>query len=81
MKNIESYNDKGERHGYWEEYHSNGKLWYKGNYINDKYDGYWKGYHSNGNLRYKGNYVNGKGDGYWEEYYSNGKLQLKLFCI
>jgi antitoxin component YwqK of YwqJK toxin-antitoxin module len=55
-KNISSYNDQGEAHGYWEEYYSNGQLWYKGNYVNGNEHGYWESYYSNGQLYYKGNY-------------------------
>jgi hypothetical protein len=29
---MNQYNDKGERHGYWGQYYSNGNPWYKGNY-------------------------------------------------
>jgi len=35
-KNITRYNENGNRHGYWEEYHDNGKLSYKGFYDMDK---------------------------------------------
>jgi hypothetical protein len=69
---INLYNDKGERHGYWERYYDNGQLMYKGNYVNGKQHGYWEKYFDNGQLCYKGNYVNGEEHGYWEEYYSNG---------
>jgi antitoxin component YwqK of YwqJK toxin-antitoxin module len=74
---INLYNERGQRHGYWEEYYSNGQLRNKGNYVNDNRDGYWEEYYSNGKLWRKGNYVNGKQDGYWEAYYSNGKLMRK----
>jgi antitoxin component YwqK of YwqJK toxin-antitoxin module len=74
-KDIIPYNDKGEQHGYWEDYYSNGKLWYKGNYVNGKQHGYWESYYDNGNLAYKGNYIDGKRHGYWEWYYDNGELR------
>ena len=64
-KNIKPINEKGERHGYWEEYYSNGQLWCKGNYVNGKQHGYWEDYYENGQLNFKGNYVNGKQHGYW----------------
>ena len=57
---MNKYNDKGEQHGPWEEYYSNGKLWYKENYVNGKLHGLHEKYYSNGNLDYKENYVNGK---------------------
>jgi len=74
---INLFNSEGKRHGYWEYYHYNGNLFYKGNYVNDKRDGYWEYYHSNGNLSYKGNFVNGNKHGYWEEYHSDGNLSYK----
>jgi antitoxin component YwqK of YwqJK toxin-antitoxin module len=40
----------GVREGYWEWYHSNGKLYIKGNYISGNREGYWEYYYSNGKL-------------------------------
>ena len=74
---INLFDEKGNRHGYWEEYHDNGKLFSKGNYVNGNTHGYWEEYHDNGNLWCKGNYVDGKRHGYWEYYYSNGNLDYK----
>jgi len=37
---ILPYNDKGEKHGYWEKYHSNGDLMYKCFYVNGRLNGY-----------------------------------------
>ena len=54
---IAPHNDKDEAHGYWETYHDNGQLHFKGNHINDKQHGYWEYYYPNGQLRYKGNFV------------------------
>jgi len=39
-KNIISYNDKGQKHGYWEVYHPNGQLGYKCVYINGNENGF-----------------------------------------
>ena len=40
-KNITPYNNKQQRHGYWEVYVNNGdKLWYKRYYLNDKLSSY-----------------------------------------
>ena len=50
----------GLREGYWEGYHNNGNLRFKGNYLNDKLEGYWEGYHNNGNISYRGSYTKGK---------------------
>ena len=60
---MNGYNDKGERHGPWEEYYSNGKLYWRKNYVNGKLHGLYECYWFNGNLDYKVNYVNGKGHG------------------
>ena len=57
---INLYNEKGQKHGYWEWYWSNGQLLCKGNYVNGKRDGYWGRYYSCGQLMWKGNFVNGK---------------------
>ena len=43
---MNEYNDKGERHGYWEGYNSNGKLWYKTNYVNGKINGIFEWYYT-----------------------------------
>jgi antitoxin component YwqK of YwqJK toxin-antitoxin module len=74
---INLFDEKGNRHGYWEKYYGDGKLSYKGEWVNGKEHGYWESYYDNGKLSYKGNYVNGKKDGYWESYFSNGQLYYK----
>jgi antitoxin component YwqK of YwqJK toxin-antitoxin module len=56
-KDISSYNDQGEAHGYWEVYWNNGQLLYKGNYINGKEHGYWEWYYDNGKLNTKIYYI------------------------
>jgi hypothetical protein len=35
-------NKIGEPHGYWEEYHTDSVLFFKGNYIDGKRIGYWE---------------------------------------
>ena len=49
MNLINLYNEKGEKHGYWEYYFGNGKLSYKGSYLNGEKHGYWESYYDNGN--------------------------------
>ncbi|MFW5847889.1 MAG: hypothetical protein ACOCVF_03135 [bacterium] len=71
MGNINQIDDNGNKVGYWEQYYPNGKLFYKGNYVDGKGVGYWEWYYSNGKLSSKGNYdENGKQVGCWE-YYRN----------
>ena len=79
IQDKQPYNEKGQRHGYWELYHSNGKLAYKGIYINGEDYGLRERYFSNGQLRYKGNFINNKLYGLWEGYYSNGKIDYKEY--
>jgi len=47
--NIRPKNNKGQRHGYWEYYWTNGNLAYKGLFHNDKEVGY-EEYYFNGKL-------------------------------
>jgi antitoxin component YwqK of YwqJK toxin-antitoxin module len=74
---INLYNERGQKHGYWEEYLPGGQLFSKGHWVNGNRDGHWEFYHSNGQLMWKGRYVNRNRDGYWEDYYSNGQLWSK----
>ena len=39
-KGIYPYNDKGQRHGYWEVYWSDGDIAFKRYYLNGKLSGY-----------------------------------------
>ena len=36
---INLYNEKGEKHGVWEDYFSNGQLCYRGNFVNGELHG------------------------------------------
>tara|TARA_R110000822_G_scaffold164528_3_gene305154 strand:- start:354 stop:530 length:177 start_codon:yes stop_codon:yes gene_type:complete len=49
-KNQNQLNKNGKRHGYWEEYHANGKLMLKGDFANGEKSRYWEyySYSSNG---------------------------------
>jgi antitoxin component YwqK of YwqJK toxin-antitoxin module len=40
-KNIKPFNAKGQAHGYWKVYFTNGTLAYKGLFVNDKQIGVW----------------------------------------
>ncbi len=56
-KDITPYNDKGEKHGSWEYYWSNGQLSYKGNFVAGKEHGSWEVYWNNGQLKEKTYYI------------------------
>ena len=77
-KNKSPYNDKGQPHGYWEQYYSNGQLSYRGKFINGKKEGYWEDYWRNGELHFRGNYVNDERKGYWEVVF-NGFTQTEIY--
>ena len=51
---MNEYNENGERHGPWEKYYSNGKSYWRANYVNGKMHGLYEDYYyTNGNLIYK----------------------------
>jgi antitoxin component YwqK of YwqJK toxin-antitoxin module len=82
MRSLKKKNRRdrnGLKVGYWEDYHDNGKLWYKGSYKDGERDGYWIFYYYfSGDLHSKGNYVNGIKEGEWEYYYEkDGSLCSK----
>ena len=71
---INLFDENGKRHGYWEEYYSNGQLDLKGNYVNGNKHGYFELYYSNGQLFYKGFYDMG----YRVDYNPNEAIELTL---
>ena len=70
----------GERHGYWEQYHENGSLSIKGNYIDGIPDGLAETFYPSGQLKNRCHTKNGKIDGLYEEYFSNFIFFLAIFC-
>ena len=53
-------------------YYDNGKIKFKGKYLNGKKNGKGKEYDYNGKLKFKGKYLNGERNGNGKEYCSNG---------
>ena len=74
IKFVGQFDENNLKTGYWELYHVNGKIKWKGNYVNGLEDGYWELYYYNGKIAWKGNYVNGLRHGYWEKYHSDGEI-------
>ena len=74
---MNKFNREGQRHGPWEEYHDNGKLWVSYNYINGKLNGYSESYYVNGLLMNSGNYLNDEKHGCWSCFYVYGFLIYK----
>jgi len=54
--NIAPLNDKNQRHGYWEQYFYNGKLFYKCVFINGEKIGFEEWY-SSGKISHKNYYL------------------------
>jgi antitoxin component YwqK of YwqJK toxin-antitoxin module len=81
MRDKSPKNAKGQRHGIWVGYHDNGKLWFKGTYINSIRQGPWEQYHTNGQLMYKVTYILGQRDGLFQWYYLNGSLKEITFYV
>jgi antitoxin component YwqK of YwqJK toxin-antitoxin module len=78
---MNEYNEQGQQHGPWEKYYRNGKLWYKGSFINGQRHGLWEDYYPNDNLYYKGNYVNGEPNGIFEWNWAHGLLDVIQYHI
>lgn len=79
LKKLNRRDRNGLKVGYWEDYHDNGKLWYKGSYKDGERDGYWIFYYFSGDLHSKGNYVNGYQDGLWRFYTDNVLVRTTLY--
>ena len=63
-------------HGMGLEFHTNGKIYFKGNFKNGKRDGAGTLFDSNGNIRFKGNFKNGKRDGAGTLFDSDGAIRF-----
>jgi antitoxin component YwqK of YwqJK toxin-antitoxin module len=63
--------------GYFEWFHSNGKIKHTGNYLNGEPIGEHLWYFDNGNIEAVENYKNGKLNGIFKEYYQNGNLNTE----
>ena len=71
-KNV--FDNQEKNIGKWKYYHQNGKLHYKGYFLEGKRVGKWKGYHPNGKRKFKGKYIDDTKIGIWKFYKNNGKL-------
>jgi hypothetical protein len=69
--------DPDVRIGYFEWFHSNGRLRHKGNYSDNKEIGEHIWYFENGNVEAIENYSLGKLDGIYKEYYESGKISTE----
>lgn len=70
---------EGNRDGEWRHYYvSNGKLRFKGSFVDDEPDGPQVFYYQNGNKRQEGSYAGGLQEGEWNYYDENGILILTI---
>ena len=65
--NIYEINDKGQQHGRYISYYSNGNIMHKGHFKNDFAHGLWEYFYQDSTLMHKGEYINGTMIGYWIE--------------
>ena len=78
---MNQWNDKDKRHGPWENFYSNGKLEWRGSYVNGKAHDLWVLYYENGHLHYIGQYLKGEKIGYFKFLYSDGEVIDKTFYL
>ena len=69
----------GKRNGEWKHYYlTNGKLRFKGNFVDDEPDGEQRFYYQNGNIKQEGKYAGGLKEGDWRYYDENGILIITI---
>ena len=72
MKRKTTFNKKGFEEGYFETFHSNGKIESRGYSKNQQYDGLWELFYHNGQISQKGNFQDGERVGQWEYFHESG---------
>ena len=60
-----------------EEFHENGQLMGRGNFIDGKREGLKEVFYRNGQLQYRGNHIDGEIDGLSESFHGNGQLRWR----
>jgi len=68
-------------HGYYKEYHPNGKLKSEATYRNGIKEGKEKQWHKNGQLSVQVSYINGEMEGEYKEWHNNGQLGVEVTYI
>ena len=64
-----------------EEFHENGQLMGRGNFIDGKREGLKEVFYRNGQLQYRGNHIDGEIDGLSESFHGNGQLRWRTNYI
>ena len=75
---LDGFFKNGLKEGYWQQFHPNGQLRYKGHYIEGLREGLWESYWDNGQLEMKGNFHRGKREGFWD-YFNQDKSVNHIF--
>lgn len=78
-KDINQYDDGGNRHGRWERYYDDGRLSHVITYINGMETGLNECYYRTGELNYRGMLLDGEDVGFWEEHWKKGSEYY--YCI
>jgi antitoxin component YwqK of YwqJK toxin-antitoxin module len=74
-RQVAKYSDNHFKpHGYYREYHPNGKPFITGQFKEGRQDGEWVYYYENGQINRRVNYQNGKLHGVWEMHRPDGTL-------
>lgn len=76
LKQHFNYNEKGEKHGLYEDYYDN-RCYVKKEYKNGKEHGPYEAYHANWKIKYKGEYRDGEVYGISFSYYNNGQVEYR----
>ena len=74
IKEIVNFFKNYKKNGLGIDYDENGRVKYKGNFLDDEYNGEGTFYYPNGDY-YKGNFIKGKKSGRGCDFYKNGKIK------
>ena len=74
-------NDKGQKHGEYKRYWSNGQLDIHCHYNNDQWHGEYKSYWDNGQVWYHGHFNKGQLHGEYKRHHDNGQLWVHAYDV
>ena len=76
-KNADNlFNERGNRHGYWEEYNSYDILCRRGYFDNGNPDGFYEAYFDNGKIKYRGYFNKGELIGHFICFFYNSNYDF-----
>src|SRR6185436_15014524 len=68
----------GTKHGTFTEWHANGAVKTKGDYVDGKMEGVWTTFYDGGAKATEGSYRGGRKDGLWRQWDDDGTLQREV---